>query len=209
MSAADDGLMNDLASSVVTVCKAEPSRDRVVPDRTIAITGQMPKFDNDNYVAEARAFHGRQAELIHGVLIAALPAGTLDHLFAVMAADRASILRVPRRPAEPEPIDDVIDVGVVGFEAQLRTAIAHQWAAIRALDNASDSPGERIAAARALLRYDLDAEPTDHVALAAQRAAVLAIHRPDEYGDCVHCHGDTGRAYEWPCPTAQALGVTA
>lgn len=40
-----------------------------------------------------------------------------------------------------------------------------------------------------------------------QHAAVLAIHTPDEYSECAHCHGDTGRPYEWPCPTAQALGV--
>jgi hypothetical protein len=45
--------------------------------------------------------------------------------------------------------------------------------------------------------------------LAEMRLAVLAIHKQAEWGACCDwCHYDD-RDVPWPCPTAQALGVTA
>lgn len=48
------------------------------------------------------------------------------------------------------------------------------------------------------------------VALEAQRAAVLALHKPNEYGlHCEHCLDSHEELVDWPCPTAEALGVTS
>ena len=224
----------------IIVSKAAPIHaGDEVEGRIIAIVDPGTDFTGPNVVAEATAFFRQQAELIHEALTASLPGGTLSNLFALMAADRASIFRVldpAAHIAEPAPADDdVVDAHVVGFEDQLRTAIAHQWAAIRALENRSASPGERIAAARELLRYDLDAEPTDHVALVAQRAEAVALHSPchtaqtkpwecthahhgyespangvpadDQTAQCTICTDGNESPLPYPCPTAWILGV--
>lgn len=49
--------------------------------------------------------------------------------------------------------------------------------------------------------------------LRLQRDAVRALHRYHDNGDgysgfCLTCVDAEGGAAEWPCPTAQALGVT-
>lgn len=51
--------------------------------------------------------------------------------------------------------------------------------------------------------------PAQVAALQAQVAAALAIHRPEHGVYCGHCIGSDEEAIPWPCPTAQALGVTA
>jgi hypothetical protein len=47
--------------------------------------------------------------------------------------------------------------------------------------------------------------------LRAQRDAVLALHTPGPsrwaWQICTHC-GGADEAFPWPCPTAEALGVT-
>jgi hypothetical protein len=113
----------------VTVCRADTA-----PGQCIDITEPMPVFAPDTYVADARAFHRRQAELIHGALIAALPGGTLDHLFAVMAGDRASMLRVPRPVPSVDP-DDVVDADVIGFAGQCATYERRVASAISVLED--------------------------------------------------------------------------
>lgn len=131
---------------VVVVSKAEPNHaDHKVPSVLIDIGRPMPAFDRETYQADARAFHLREAELVHGALIAALPGGTLSNLFALMAADRVSVYRVldpaadlmaepaegtckscpnrdPNIRAEPLPTDDEIpDAEIIGFEEQCAT----------------------------------------------------------------------------------------
>lgn len=156
---------------VVTVTKAVPIRTGdEVPSRTIAITEPGTDFTGDNVVAEATAFFQQQAATIHEALTGALPGGTLSNLFALMAADRASIFRV--------------------------------------LDPAADRPAK---------------PATDE--LLHQRGKVLAIHRPchTTTSECERAHELTAQpecvgcgyqsSYEfpvdYPCETAQALGVKA
>lgn len=82
-------------AQVVTVAKAQPvHEDDVVPGVTLAITGEIPQWSRDGYLHEAKMFHRQDAEKILAAL-KALPGGTTDALFALMAQDRASILRVP------------------------------------------------------------------------------------------------------------------
>jgi hypothetical protein len=92
-----------------TIARADPTRpDKPVPAGHIDIT------ENTHYhlpegatLAEHRVFWQSQARQIFDVLNGALPGGTLDALFAVMAADRASLLRVvsPTRDRRPATIE--------------------------------------------------------------------------------------------------------
>ncbi|HST80931.1 MAG TPA: hypothetical protein VLL08_04210 [Kineosporiaceae bacterium] len=143
----------------VTVCRADEA-----PGRCIDITEPIPTFGTD-YRSKAGAFYRSEAERIHGALIASLPGGTLDQLFAVMAADRASLLRVPRPAGPAGPCADPIECG---HEAALGEA-------------------------------------------EEQRRRALEIHKPSEFNDqeCAGCIGSDENPLDWPCPTAQALGVTA
>lgn len=144
------------ADQVVTVCKAEPvHQGDVVLGRCIDITEPAPDFRGATLVADAAAFWQAQAALIHEALTSALPGGTLSNLFALMAADRASMYRV--------------------------------------LDPAAD----RLAKPQV-------------AELQAQVAAALAIHKPNEFDEtvCTSCVDSYENPLDWPCPTAQALGVS-
>lgn len=150
-----------LVARTVKVARAEPTGDRMLFDWTIQISEPIPPFkDESTYFEQSRAFHYEQAARLHYALLSGLPGGTLDQLFALMATERASVLRVPAPSSGGE---------------------AGGW-------------------------------PEQVIELETQRAAVLALHgpwvavrRPEL---CSECAGDFDPV-TWPCPTAQALGVTA
>ncbi|HET8661103.1 MAG TPA: hypothetical protein VFM55_19165 [Micromonosporaceae bacterium] len=78
--------------SRVVISKAEPTHSQgQVTDVVIEITGSQPEHPDLKQAAE---FFHDEAQVIHKALSAALPGGTLDALFAVMAADKASRFRV-------------------------------------------------------------------------------------------------------------------
>jgi hypothetical protein len=85
-----------------TVCRAEPTRtDKPAPAGRIDITGELPDLTSADWETVYRGFYTDEAARILGVLTATLPGGTLDALFAAMAADRASLFRVPGGPSKP------------------------------------------------------------------------------------------------------------
>lgn len=78
--------------SRIVAAKAEPiHRQEQVTDVVIEISGKQPEHPDLN---QAGAYFMGEAEAIYRALTAALPGGTLDALFAVMAADKASRFRV-------------------------------------------------------------------------------------------------------------------
>lgn len=142
---------------VTTVHKAEPVlRDGEVEARTLDITEPLPDLMKMS-LSEVRVFYNAQAAAVHGALIAALPGGTLDSLFAVMAADRASLWRVPR-PA-PENEEQVPTAAWLASNAVLherQSAALHELrlagepverlrAGIRALTGWASDPDEALA----------------------------------------------------------------
>lgn len=175
--------MPDPTDQVVTVAKAVPHYNgHEVPSRTIAITVPGTELHGEDVLARATTFFQDQAGLVHEALTASLPGGTLSNLFALMAADRASIFRVldpaarihePAPAAErPKADDDVVDAEI-----------------------------------------DYSEEYTE---LAEMRLAVLAIHKQAEWAGvtgpdrwCAVCVGHDEGPVVYPCPTAQALGVTS
>jgi hypothetical protein len=209
---------------VVTVCKAEPIHaGDEVQGRCIDITESMPTFSRDSYIGEARAFHLRQAELIHGALIASLPGGTLGNLFALMAAERATVHRVPfRTDAGPfangawiayyADYSDVVVFGNDGELAALRHAngmsmeviFVPAGTSVRDAANAmwlaaADAQRERLLATPAPAEGDVvDAEidyTEAYTELAEMRLAVLAIHKPTEnHGYGQDCQSCIGSA---------------
>lgn len=84
----------------VLAAKAIPTLDvEPTPDAVIEIVGQMPDFED---LARARQYFRDEAEAIYAALCAALPGGTIDALFGVMALDKATVFHVAHRPpAEP------------------------------------------------------------------------------------------------------------
>lgn len=79
-------------SRFVIVSKAEPTHGQdQVAEVVIQISGTQPEHPDLKQAAE---FFHDEAQVIHKALSAALPGGTLDALFAVMAADKASRFRV-------------------------------------------------------------------------------------------------------------------
>jgi hypothetical protein len=102
---------DDRTVAVATVCRADPIGPTLPQTAaTIRVTERLADHlpawvdrDPDGSMAAVKAFFRAQAEDIHRALSAALPGGTLDALFAVMAADRASVFRVPRHDPTPAP----------------------------------------------------------------------------------------------------------
>jgi len=169
---------------VVVVSKAEPNHaDHKVPGACIDITEPMPAFDAATYVADGAAFHQRQAELIHRALTGSLPGGTLSNLFALMAMDRVSIFRV---------LDPAADVALA---AAITVDLETQRAAALAIHRPC---------------HTADTEPYGcqhgHQGFDENTGAISGV--PDQPAECMACTYDD-RTYAYPCPTAQALGVTA
>lgn len=76
-------------------------------------------------------------------------------------------------------------------------------------DDQSEDFDERVVA-------ELHGRAVELVRLRAQRDAVLALHQREEWGDdgldgirvvCGWCRDSSEEPWEWPCPTARALGV--
>lgn len=158
---------------VVVVCKADPiHRGNTVPSACIDITEPMPEFAHGTVLIAPVAFFRQQAEAVHKAL-GSLPGGTLDQLFAVMAAERASILRVPR-PVQPEEATE---------------------------------PGPTRAEAAARCIAVLEIHKPCHTAT----SECVRFHELTDKAECVGCgyQGSYEAPVDYPCETAQALGVTA
>lgn len=92
-------IVNDENGNVcVRIGKAEPTRTDVpVPDlQVVAVAGTVSDQQTD-------------AEHLHEGLLATLPGGTYDRLFALMAARSASVLRVQHRR-----LDEYVDEFATG-----------------------------------------------------------------------------------------------
>jgi hypothetical protein len=82
-------------SPTIRVCKADPIWiEDLSEGAVLIIADKVPDFDAPRTLAEHQEFFVDQAKAVRKAL-GTLPGGTLDSLFALMAADRASIRRVP------------------------------------------------------------------------------------------------------------------
>lgn len=245
------------ADQVVTVARAQRTvQDEPVPARTIAITAEVPEWPSSGYVRAAKVFHRGEAERIHGALMASLPGGTIDALFALMAADRASVLRVPHWfGTDPLPVTGLrlycwkhqaahtlvlADVERVVYAlgampelaARQMTAIVDQPCPLDVLDEGS--AGELYQYVELCLANqhesaewvdpETEAGPTQGE-MAQRCIAVLQIHKPchtateecvrfhalTDPAECVGCgyQGSHEVTVDYPCATAQALGVAS
>jgi hypothetical protein len=81
--------------ALATVHRAEPMHG-APRSASVDITEPLPPEPGRRRMtdAELRAFYRRDAEDVHAALVHALPGGTLDALFVVMAEHRASVLAV-------------------------------------------------------------------------------------------------------------------
>jgi len=95
-----------------TVARAEPTHsEKPTPAGRIEITEQVPEFPaTAGWEAVCRTYYAGEAARIHDVLSKTLPGGTLDALFALMAADRASLFRVPAHSPRRSTPDVVLAV---------------------------------------------------------------------------------------------------
>jgi hypothetical protein len=182
-----DGGVQVLAS----VCRAEPFSDGgPVNTANLQIVDELPNRAqrNDMSDAELRSFYATQAAAILAALNNALPGGTLDALFAAMAADRASIFRVAHRYGEPLG-DGVVDAEVHEADCEERG---------------------RCPACLAQLRNQRAAAVAIHVPCHGPELPPLGCefgHRKtSQPALCVTCTF-AERAIAHPCPTARALGV--
>jgi hypothetical protein len=81
----------------VTVCRAdELAPGTALHAATIDMTEPIPGdlYGDRDYLARARVFYRAQAQDVLAALHHALPGGTLDALFALMAEQRASVYRI-------------------------------------------------------------------------------------------------------------------
>jgi len=79
--------------------KAIKTGKQETQDLNIVATREVPEpRDLSNLESEWRPywekFYQEQAEYLYGLLKKSLPGGTIDNLFAVMAADKASLFKV-------------------------------------------------------------------------------------------------------------------
>ena len=79
---------------VLNVYKSTGIGDTATPNMKILATEPVPEIKSDGWERMYREMYQGQAEKIYTALKRCLPGGTLDNLFAVMAKDRASLLRV-------------------------------------------------------------------------------------------------------------------
>lgn len=100
--------MSDIKRAVVHRAQGVHGTDDI-PAGLISINLSIP---DDHRIATLDTFRGDAQEILD-VLNATLPGGTLDQLFALMAADKASVLKVARH-SSPKPGDVVIDEPPVG-----------------------------------------------------------------------------------------------
>lgn len=175
----------------VLAAKANPTRgDRPTPDAVIEIVGQLPHFED---LARARQYFRDEAEAIYAALGAALPGGTIDALFGVMALDKATVFHVTHRaPGATAPDDDVPDVYIHEATCEHRDGCT---ACVREL--------------RAQRAAVLQAHAPCHTG----RSGTCALGHEDphtgafaEPAECTTCTYDD-RVVLHPCPTAAALGV--
>ena len=78
----------------ITISKAQPTGDQVIPDAHIHITGEQPEFDFRSGLAVWGIYFDEQAEAMELALHGSLPGGTYDRLLGRMLERKASHLRL-------------------------------------------------------------------------------------------------------------------
>lgn len=91
----------------IEVHKAAPAGDQQIPDVSIQIKKSLPKeWDS---LQHATMIYSLDAKRIVDGLTSSLPQAVIDRVFAILAQQRASSLRIPFQPSG-QPSDQGVDV---------------------------------------------------------------------------------------------------
>lgn len=74
--------------------KASPIGNKITPNAQIIISEKVPDFDIETYEMEYPRLFNDEAKKVVDLMIANMPGGLVDHIFAELALRKASIFGV-------------------------------------------------------------------------------------------------------------------